>query len=196
MKCCVKTTFRNVNVTTGHRPQHGTIRRSTDEGQWKAAREIAIYAAPLTSLEKRLWGSAGCRTAASADNGAHAIGRRYQARRLRRHFFFLAVSAARRAAHTGHKADGNTAGGVSSPGRRNPGIVPWTSVPWTYSHSVNTSGSRVLRLRRSTRSKASRRSIMLLQVLRRLDRLLPVFPQPFIPAQYRWKFDHIAIRLL
>jgi transcription antitermination factor NusG len=37
--------------------------------------------------------------------------------------------------------------------------------------SVNTSGSRVLRLRRSTRSKASRRSIMLLQVLRRLDRL-------------------------
>ena len=101
----------------------------------------------------------------------HATGRRYQARRLRRHFFFLAVSAARRAAHTGHKADGNTAGGVPSPGRRNPGIVPWTSVPWTYSHSVNTSGSRVLRLRRSTRSKASRRSIMLLQVLRRLDRL-------------------------
>jgi hypothetical protein len=56
-------------------------------------------------------------------------------------------------------------------GRRNPCTVPWTSVPWTYSHSVNTSGSRVLRLRRSTRSKASRRSIMLLQVLRRLDRL-------------------------
>ena len=60
---------------------------------------------------------------------------------------------------------------TSTSGRRNPGIVPWTSVPWTYSHSVNTSGSRVLRLRRSTRSKASRRSIMLLQVLRRLDRL-------------------------
>ena len=38
-------------------------------------------------------------------------------------------------------------------------VVPWTSVPWTYSHSVKTSGSRVLRLRRSTRSKASRRSI-------------------------------------
>jgi hypothetical protein len=84
--------------------------------------------------------------------------------------FFLAVSAARRAAHTGH--GGITAGGVhGTSGRRNPCTVPWTSVPWTYSHSVNTSGSRVLRLRRSTRSKASRRSIMLLQVLRRLDRL-------------------------
>ena len=43
-----------------------------------------------------------------------------------------------------------------------------------------------------------------MQVLRRLDRLrfhiqprvLPVFPLPFIPAQYRWKFDHIAIHLL
>jgi len=46
--------------------------------------------------------------------------------------FFLAVSAVRRAAHTGHKADGNTAGGVPSPGRRNPGIVPWTSVPCKY----------------------------------------------------------------
>src|SRR5262249_4320101 len=45
-------------------------------------------------------------------------------------------------------------------GRRNAGIVPWTSVPWTYSHSVNTSGSRVLRLRRSTTSKASRRFII------------------------------------
>ena len=73
---------------------------------------------------------------ASADNGAHVTGRRSQARRLRRHFFFLAVSAARRASHTGHKADGNTAGGVPSPGCRNPGIVPWTSVPWTYSHSI------------------------------------------------------------
>ena len=116
--------------------------------------------------------------------------------RLWRHFFFRAVSAARRAAHTGQEVDGRTAGGVPSPGRRNAGIVPRTSVPWTYSHSVNTSGSRVLRLRRSTRSKASRRSIMLLQVLRRLDRLLTVFPLPFIPAQYRWKFDHVAIRLL
>ena len=27
-------------------------------------------------------------------------------------------------------------------------------------------------------------------------RLKPVFPLPLIPAQYRWKFDHIAIRLL
>ena len=27
-------------------------------------------------------------------------------------------------------------------------------------------------------------------------RVLPVFPLPFIPAQYRWKVDHIAIRLL
>jgi hypothetical protein len=86
--------------------------------------------------------------------------------------FFSAVSAARRAAHTRHEVDGITAGGVhGTSGRRNPCTVPWTSVPWTYSHSVNTSGSRVLRLRRSTRSKASRRSIMLLQVLRRLDRL-------------------------
>ena len=75
--------------------------------------------------------------------------------------FFLAVSAARRAAHTGQEADGITAGCVhGTSGRRNAGIVPWTSVPWTYSHSVKTSGSRVLRFRRSTRSKASRRSIM------------------------------------
>ena len=74
--------------------------------------------------------------------------------------FFLAVSAARRAAHTGQEADGITAAGVhGTSGRRNAGIAPWTSVPWTYSHSVKTSGSRVLRLRRSTRSKASRRSI-------------------------------------
>jgi hypothetical protein len=95
---------------------------------------------------------------------------RHQSWRPWRHLFFRAVSAARRAAHTGHKADGNTAGGVPSPGRRNAGIVPWTSVPCcTCSHSINTSGSRVLRLRRSTRSKASRRSIMLLKVLRRLD---------------------------
>jgi hypothetical protein len=86
----------------------------------------------------------------------------HQSRRPWRHLFFLAVSAARRAAHTGHEVDGITAGGVPSPGRRNAGIVPWTSVPWTYSHSVNASGSRVLRLGRSTRSKASRRSIMLL----------------------------------
>src|SRR5262249_47616277 len=47
------------------------------------------------------------------------------------------------AAHTGHKADGITAGCVhGTSGRRNAGIVPWTSVPRTYSHSVNTSGSR------------------------------------------------------
>ena len=90
----------------------------------------------------------------------------HQSRRPWRHLFFLAVSAARRAAHTGQEADGITAGCVhGTSGRRNAGIVPWTSVPWTYSHSVKTSGSRVLRLRRSTRSKASRRSIMLLQVL-------------------------------
>ena len=43
------------------------------------------------------------------------------------------------------------------------GLYAVTSVPWTYSHNVNTSGSRVLRLRRSTRSKASRQSITLLQ---------------------------------
>jgi hypothetical protein len=101
--------------------------------------------------------------------GVAARRHQHQSRRPWRHLFFLAVSAARRAAHTGHEADGNTAVSVPSPGRRNAGIVPWTSVPSTYSHSVNTSGSRVLRLRRSTRSKASRRSIMLLQVLRRLD---------------------------
>jgi hypothetical protein len=49
-----------------------------------------------------------------------------------------------------------------------------TSVPRTYSHSVNTSGSRVLRLRRSTRSEASRWS---------LDDLVPQQPcrkEPFI----------------
>jgi hypothetical protein len=79
-----------------------------------------------------------------------------------RHLFFRAVSAARRAVHTGHEVDRITAGGVhgTSSGRRNAGIVPWTSVPWTYSHSVNTSESRVLRLRRSTKSKASRRFII------------------------------------
>jgi hypothetical protein len=62
-----------------------------------------------------------------------------------------------------HRAqvDGITTGGGPSLGRRNAGIVlPWTSVPWTYSHSVNTSKLRVLRLRRSTRSKASRRLII------------------------------------
>src|SRR5262249_53826536 len=31
------------------------------------------------------------------------------------------------------------------PAAETPGFVPWTSVPWTYSHSVKTSGSRVLR---------------------------------------------------
>jgi hypothetical protein len=78
-----------------------------------------------------------------------------------RHLFFRAVSADRRAVHTGHEVDGITAGGGPSPGRRNAGIVlPWTPVPWTYSHSVNTSESRVLRLRRSTKSKASRRFII------------------------------------
>jgi hypothetical protein len=41
--------------------------------------------------------------------------------------FFLAVSAARRAAHTGHEVDGITAGGVhETSGRRNPCTVPWT----------------------------------------------------------------------
>ena len=115
----------------------------------------------------------------SLSRNRHRIGR--PSRRPWRHLFFLAASAARRAAHTRHKADGNTAGGVPSPGRRNAGIVPWTSVPWTYSHNVKTSGSRVLCLRRSTRSKASRRSIMLLQVLRRLDRLGVVVPTVICP---------------
>jgi hypothetical protein len=27
-------------------------------------------------------------------------------------------------------------------------------------------------------------------------RVLPVLPLPFIPVQYRWHFDHIALRLL
>jgi hypothetical protein len=38
--------------------------------------------------------------------------------------FFRAVSAARRAVHTGHEVDGITAGGGPSAGRRNAGCPP------------------------------------------------------------------------
>src|SRR5262249_43289435 len=116
------------------------------------------------------------------------------ARRPWRHLFFRAVSAARRAAHTGHGADGITAGCVhGTSGRRNPEFVPWTSLPWTYSHSVKTSGSRVLRLRRSTKSKASRRSIMMLYAIGLvLDRLR--FPCRII--HQRRDLDHVAVRYL
>lgn len=68
------------------------------------------------------------------------------------------------AAHTGHEADGITAGGVPSPGRRNAGMVPWASVPRTYSRSAKTSASRVVPLRRSTKIKAARRSIIILDL--------------------------------
>ena len=82
------------------------------------------------------------------------------------------VSAARRAARTGHKADRtNTAGECPVTAAPKSRDCPWTHVPWTYSIGRHTSGSRVLRLRRATRRKASRRSIMRLQVLGRLDRL-------------------------
>jgi hypothetical protein len=96
------------------------------------------------------------------------------------------------AAHTGHEVDGITAGCVhGTSGRRNPGFVPWTSVPWTYSHSVKTSGSRVLRLRRSTKSKASRRSIIAAYGLV-LERLR--FPCRIV--HQRRDFDHVTVRYL
>src|SRR5262249_26200473 len=63
----------------------------------------------------------------------------------------------------------------------------------TYSHSVKTSGSRVLRLGRSTKSKASRRSIMMLYAIGLvLDRLR--FPCRII--HQRRDLDHVAVRYL
>src|SRR4029453_13493704 len=73
------------------------------------------------------------------------------ARRLR---IYAAISLRAVAGLGGLKVGALTA----SPGRRNGAAL--TRSPSTYSHSASTSGSRVLRLRRSIRSKASRRSII------------------------------------
>ena len=161
------------------------------------SRARAKYVAVATSFAKAIGGFAS-----SDDRRSRRPATcQYQTRRLCRHFFSsppLPPDVPRtpgiRPTETQSAVSRHPAAEISGLSRGHPSRG-------TYSHSVNTSGSRVLRVRRSTRSKApdgpscycrfSGGSIASASHIE--PRAPPVFPQPFIPAQYTWKFGHIAI---